>query len=252
MDALHPALAGLRYDATMTEHVRWIQLPAKIERHKHAHPYAAVVLSGSYEEAGESGRWRVTAGDVLIHPAFSAHCDRVSPRNTRVLDIPLALDRVPHLRRGQITDPDALARIAERDPRAAAEHLIAALRPAACGVMDLPDQLAAELNSDRPPDSIARWAAAHGVARETLSRQFRALYEVSSARYRVEARARRAWTALVRSTIPFVELAHACGYADQAHLTRDVVALTGRTPGAWRRQSQIFKTSDAPEPKLRA
>ena len=27
--------------------VRWIQLPMKIERHKHAHPYAGAVLSGS-------------------------------------------------------------------------------------------------------------------------------------------------------------------------------------------------------------
>jgi hypothetical protein len=56
----------------MTEHVRWMRLPATIERHQHAHPYAAVVLSGSDEEAGESGRWRVSAGEVLIQRSKSA------------------------------------------------------------------------------------------------------------------------------------------------------------------------------------
>lgn len=237
----------------MTEHVRWLKLPAKIERHQHAHPYAAVVLSGGYEEAGESGRWRVSAGDVLIHPAFSAHCDRVTLGSTRVLDIPLALDCVPDTSRGQIADPDVLARIAERDPRVAAQFLLAELRPAGSGAMELPDQLAASLGSNTPPVSIADWAAEHRIARETLSRQFSALYEVSAARYRVEARARSAWFALVTSSTPFATLAHACGYADQAHLTRDVVALTGRTPGAWRRaQSQKFKTTALPAPKLGA
>ena len=237
----------------MTEHVRWIKLPAKIARHKHAQPYAAVVMSGSYEEAGESGRWRVSAGEVLIHPAFSAHCDRVSRKGTRVLDIPLAHDQVPRTTCGHIQDPDALARIAERDPAAATHYLIAELRPAHRDATDLelPDQLAATLNSDAPPDSIARWAAERGIARETLSRQFRALYEVSAARYRIEARARRAWSAIVTSNIPLATLAQACGYADQAHLTRDVAVLTGRTPGAWRSaRSQIFKTTIETAPKL--
>ena len=235
----------------MTERVRWIQLPAKIERHTHAHPYAAVVLSGSYEEAGESGRWLVSAGDVLIHPAFSAHCDRITQRSTRVLDIPLPLGSLPLTGRGRISDPDALARIAERDPQTAEHFLLAQLRPADQGALELPDQLAAMLSSATPPKSIAHWAAQHGIARETLSRQFRALYEVSAARYRVEARARRAWTTLVSSGVPIASLAQACGYADQAHLTRDVIALTGRTPGAWRRaRSQIFKTTAPHASKL--
>jgi|GEM_PF-6460928 len=69
------------------------------------------------------------------------------------------------------------------------------------------------------------------MARETLSRQFRALYEVSAAGYRVEARARRAWSALVVSSVSLASLAHACGYADQAHLTRDVGRADWSHPG---------------------
>jgi quercetin dioxygenase-like cupin family protein len=40
-----------------------------IPRHYHWLPYAAVVLSGGYEEAGDGGRRHVRPGDVLIQPA---------------------------------------------------------------------------------------------------------------------------------------------------------------------------------------
>ena len=37
----------------------------RLSRHRHAHGYAAVVLAGGYEEAGERARLRVRAGDVI-------------------------------------------------------------------------------------------------------------------------------------------------------------------------------------------
>jgi AraC-like DNA-binding protein len=37
-----------------------------------------------------------------------------------------------------------------------------------------------------------------------------------------------------RPAPPLARVALACGYADQPHLTGELVALTGRTPGAWR------------------
>jgi hypothetical protein len=36
-------------------------------RHRHLQRYAAIVLSGGYVEAGDAGRMRVRAGDVLVH-----------------------------------------------------------------------------------------------------------------------------------------------------------------------------------------
>jgi hypothetical protein len=51
--------------------------PPLIGRHVHTRAYAALVLSGCYEEAGDSGRHRVQAGNVVLHEAFEAHLDRI-------------------------------------------------------------------------------------------------------------------------------------------------------------------------------
>jgi AraC-like DNA-binding protein len=55
-------------------------------------------------------------------------------------------------------------------------------------------------------------------------------YGVGPTRYRIEARARFAWQMIIEGV---AEIAAAAGYADQAHMTREVKAFTGRSPGAW-------------------
>jgi AraC-like DNA-binding protein len=61
------------------------------------------------------------------------------------------------------------------------------------------------------------------------------MYGVNSAQYRSEARARQAWRRIVSSDAPLAHIAVDCGFADQAHMTRSVGQLTGRSPAAWRR-----------------
>ena len=39
--------------------------PGALPRHRHAEGYVAVVIAGGYEEAGDTGRRRVSAGDVV-------------------------------------------------------------------------------------------------------------------------------------------------------------------------------------------
>ena len=93
--------------------------------------------------------------------------------------------------------------------------------------------------------NLPAWSVAHGVARQTAFRWFRAAYGVSPTRYRLEARARRAWRLITTSRDDLAHIAAELGYADQAHMTRDVRALTGRTPGAWRAVNVLqhsFKT----------
>jgi hypothetical protein len=60
-----------------------------VPRHRHASAYAALVLSGGYEECGSRGRFRVGPGDVLLHGAFDAHLDRFENRETVILDLKL-------------------------------------------------------------------------------------------------------------------------------------------------------------------
>lgn len=206
-----------------------------IPRHIHAAPYAAVVLAGGYEEAGERGRWRVEAGDVLVHAAFSAHWNpapnRAQAGRAMVLNLPLAA--APAFAVARIADPDALARLAERDPRAARALLAESWTPGRPARDDAPDLMAAAL-SDASDLAVEAWARDHGIARETAFRWFRQAYGVAPSRYRVEARARRAWGLITGTAAPLADIAAETGFADQAHMTRDVKALTGRPPGAWR------------------
>jgi AraC-like DNA-binding protein len=214
---------------------------AVLPRHRHDAPYAAVVLEGGYEEAGDGGRFRAQAGDVLIHGAFSAHLDRAD-RRTTVLNLPAPWLWMGGSTRMSVDDPDAVARQAERDLPAAGPLLFSLLRPAAAGLDEETDALAGLLTGpDGPPLSVL--SDERGVARGTLWRRFRSVYGVSPTRYRIEARARRAWRRLAGGADVLSEIALTEGFADQAHMTRDVRALTGRTPGQWRGLRHSFKTA---------
>lgn len=215
-----------------------------IPRHGHAAPYAAVVLAGGYEEAGDGGRFRVAAGDVLVHGGFSAHLDRDAAAGTIVLNLLLPPQYEGASFRARANDPDALARLAERDPEEAGRWLVDGLTAMEAAPLDGVDALAAALSGPEAP-AIAVWASEERVSRETAWRWFRDVYGVSPVRYRVEARARRAWRRLTTGSERLVEIASGEGFSDQAHLGRDIRSLTGRTPGQWRASQHSFKTARA-------
>ena len=73
---------------------------------------------------------------------------------------------------------------------------------------------------------------------ETVSRGFKAVYGVTPAAYRLTARARAAFASIQRGELSLADIALSTGFADQAHMTRAVVALTGRAPGFWRRAGE--------------
>lgn len=99
-------------------------------RHRHLEGYASIILAGSFVEAGFGGRVSVEPGDVLLHGRFECHASRSScSRAVQILRLPWLDDGVEgHF---CISDPDLLARLAERDPRetmvALAENLQAAV-----------------------------------------------------------------------------------------------------------------------------
>jgi AraC-like DNA-binding protein len=217
--------------------VRQTLEPGRLPRHRHAEGYVAVVLAGTYDEAGDLGRRRLVAGDVVAHRAWEAHLNR-SAGGAQVLNLPLATGTLAPF--GRVADPDLLARLAERDPVEAAGALSLDFRAAAPAPQDWPDQLAAALaQGDATP--LAAWARIFGLSAEHLSRGFGQVFGVSPQRYRLEARVRAALGDLVAGGRGLAELAAAHGFADQAHMTRSVRAVTGRPPGAWR-TSNAFKT----------
>ena len=211
-----------------------IEALAQLPRHRHNASFLAVVFSGGYLETGDAGRFRVGPGDVLVHAPYEAHRDQLSPAGATILNLPCPaeLEGAPHW---QVADPDGLHALAAVDPREALAAIAAEASPCAEIVFDWPDLLARSLR-ELAPICLAKWAEQNGLAPETVSRSFARAYGVTPHRYRAEARARRAVVALRSRRRPLATIAADLGFSDQAHMSRAVRALSGRTPGDLRRR----------------
>jgi AraC-like DNA-binding protein len=207
-----------------------LQLP----RHPHDHGFATLVLSGGYVEAGDTGRHRMEAGDVLLHQAWESHLDRFDGRGAEVLVLAIADSDAAALV-GRIANPDAIVRLAERDRAEAARQLLAALSPRApFEPADWPDLLALALRAD-PALPLTPWARDRGLHLGSLSRGFRQVFGVTPVAYRLIQRTRGAMQSLRASSEPLSLVAQDCGFADQAHMSRAIRSLANTTPGALRR-----------------
>ena len=214
----------------------------RIARHRHNRAYAAVVLSGSYEESGSRGRFRVGPGDVLFHDAFDAHLDRFCGGGAQILNLLVEnFSAGPSIAR--VADPDAIVAIAERDAAEAAAQLSVQARPIQHAHHDWQDKLAEDLRHDSGC-LLDQWAREHHLAAATVSRGFKKVFGVTPAEFRLEARTRRALAMIVAKAEPLAAIAAATGFADQPHMSRAIRLLTGVSPGLWRR-SNAFKTAHA-------
>lgn len=211
---------------------------AHIPRHRHADAYAALVLSGGFQQCGNRGRFNVGPGDVLMHGAFDSHLDRIFVVGAEVLNLSLpGLGAIePDL--GRVSDPDEIARVAETDSVAAAAMLCERLTPAPNVLRDWPDLLAADLLED-PNRRLEDWAEQHQLALETLSRGFGRAFGITPVVFRSEARARRAFEQIVEGAEVLSKVLEASGFADQAHMSRAIRSLTGATPKSWLRRASF-------------
>jgi AraC-like DNA-binding protein len=206
--------------------------------HRHREAYAALVLSGSYVETGPDGAWRCEAGDLVLHPPFHLHGDRIR-EGARVLNFNLSFGaaeppRVSAYAVVPLRSPSRLERAAGRDAASALREAIAEAEARAPEPeVDWCDRVAASLAAGEDL-SIGRLAAREGVCAEHVSRTFRARLGVSPARFRAEQGLRRALRALMETDAGLSELSLAAGFADQAHMSRAVKAATGASPGRLR------------------
>jgi AraC-like DNA-binding protein len=217
---------------------------ASLARHTHEGKYAAVVLDGAFEEAGDQGRFRVQAGDVVLHDRFEAHLDRFSPAGARVLNLALPAGREFSPGVARVADLDLVVRVAETDRTEAAQLLLGMVEALRTSAGDWPEELAEALVQNSSL-RLSDWAAEKGLASWTVSRGFAAVFGISPEAFRARARARRAWKAIHVSSEPLANIAAALGFADQSHMTRSVKRVTGMAPQWWRRAANGCKTRHA-------
>jgi AraC-like DNA-binding protein len=210
-------------------------------RHVHKHAYAALVLSGCYEEAGDLGCLRVYAGDVVLHDAFEAHLDRFPASGTKILNISLPARSTFHPGLGRIDDPDSIVRIAENNEAEAAALLLSLTEIQEPECRDWPEELAAAL-MQCPSLNLSQWSEVRGIAPWTLSRGFAQVFDISPSAFRARSRTHHAWKAIQTTDTPLARIAAHCCFADQSHMTRSVKSVTGKCPGAWRMAANRFKT----------
>lgn len=204
-----------------------------ISRHVHKRAYAALVLSGCYEEAGDSGRHRVQAGNVVLHEAFEAHLDRFPTSGAVVLNVPLLARCAFRSGVGRVNDPDVIVRLVEKGDSEAAAMLLWSTEIREPEFQDWPDELAASLVQNACVN-LSDWSAAKGISAWDLSRCFAKAFGISPCAFRARARTRQAWRAIRTADTPLSAIAAHFEFADQAHMTRSVKTMTDRCPSAWR------------------
>lgn len=212
------------------QEVRFNEPRKSFPRHHHLTAYAAVLIEGECEEAGDHGRFSARPGDIFAHRPFEGHADRIGGQGAVFINIGLRAELPAAF--GRVRDLDAFVRACERDLSEGEWILHQQFipnRPAA----DWPDLLARDLAKDTG-ESLGAWAADHGLSPASVSRGFRLAYGTSPKRYRLEQMARKAALELLRRKDSLADVAVAAGFADQPHMTRTLSALFDLTPGALR------------------
>jgi AraC-like DNA-binding protein len=218
---------------------------SSFQRHVHPAAYAALVLAGGYEEAGDNGRFEVEPGQVVFHRPFEAHLNRFSIQGALVLN--LRLFPRSHYPAGlaSVPDPDLVAQMAETNREAAIDLLLSTASQVMPQVSDWPDLLAAKLIQS-PSLRLSEWGEKNRIAPWTISRGFLRVFGISPESFRARIRTQRALRAIQATEEPLAAIAAQLDFADQSHMTRSIKQLTGVTPQAWRCAANRFKTKGQP------
>jgi AraC-like DNA-binding protein len=83
--------------------------------------------------------------------------------------------------------------------------------------------------------SVAQLAREVGLSSSYFARAFRKATGRPPHRWLLEQRIEATQSLLLNSQMSLEEIAKACGFSDQSHLTRAFTRMIGTSPGAWRR-----------------
>lgn len=239
--------------------------------HWHPGTQISMVLRGAVEEGVGRREHQGTAGALVVKPAGTVHRNLFGPGATRMLSIGIEpwaerelASRAAALERWRWMDggeaPRVLWRLlqaARAEPGRAAQLLadglwetLEALEAAAGSLAvsgDVPgwvrrvrDRLHDQAGAAPPVRELARAAGVHPVS---LARAFRRAYGVPVTEYARRLRVRAAADRVASTGLPLARIACEAGFADQAHLTRELRRATGLTPAALRRAAATAPAS---------
>lgn len=224
----------------------------------HAHPEHGItlVLAGGFRETAFGREEDASALSVVVKPAGTVHADVVGPAGARtvLVDFDEAAPLLPDPRHlgswrwihaGPGVRPLLALRRALEDPGGGPdpEDAVLELLGEVTGVPspdpgDVPAFVhrAREAVDDLAVEGVRVRELADGVGVHpvSLTRAFRRAYGIPVTVYRRRARLRRAAADVTGTARRLSRIAHATGYADQAHMCREVREATGLTPSGLR------------------
>jgi AraC family transcriptional regulator len=236
-----------RYDRTGLELLDW---------HEHHNLSFCFVVKGNYRETTSRGTFSCRPGDVVIKPANMRHQNAFGKLGAVCMLLEISeelLEQSTDLFQPEFHGPvhdHQLARIGIelREELQCSDRLSPmmlegiALRTIVSGVRfarKRPNrQVQVEairglLNSGLGAAELTRRYCT-ATEKKTLSRLFHELEGCSMATYALRRRALRAFEELLSTDDSLAEIAHRCGFYDQAHFTKVFATLFGITPGRLR------------------
>lgn len=236
---------------------------ASLPRHEHDAAYVSFLLAGDYLEISREEERNCSPGTVIWHPKTEAHADKFHSAGGHLLDLEIdarwlgdaakEFKLVPGagMFRGGL--PYWLGLRIYRELSAGSCEV----EEAATGLMSFfftgaldrrrpawfrrALEICSELHNPRL--SLGKLALALGVHPVHVARSFRRFMGCTYGDYLAEMRMRKAFELLRNSKLPIVEVAHACGFADHAHLCRALKKSTGLTPSCFRKSLQPYQST---------
>jgi AraC family transcriptional regulator len=230
--------------------------------HEHETTFVSFLLAGAYVEVSQQEERVCSSGTVIWHPKTEAHADRFHSGGGHVLDLeidPAWLDDAVR----ELKQVSRARMFCGGLPYALGLRMYRELSSDAYRVEDVATELLGffftgpldrhppgwfnrvlEICSDTDQQelSLASLALAVGVHPVHLARSFRRFLGCTFGDHLAKIRIRKAFE-LLNSSMPIVEVAYACGFADHAHLCRAFKQSTGLTPSVFRGTVQPGLTS---------
>jgi AraC family transcriptional regulator len=231
--------------------------------HWHPGTQVSMVLRGAVEEGVGGREHQGAAGAVVVKPTGIVHRNVFGPTPVRMLSINIlpgaaheADGRLAALQGWRWMEGGPASRALWRLLSTARADRESARALLADGFWEMVDALEADGDAPASPSAAPPWlrrvhdllhdcagaappvrdlAMSAGVHPVYLARAFRRAYGMPVTEYARRLRVRAAADRVASTGLPLARIACEAGFADQAHLTRELRRETGLTPGALRR-----------------